>query len=65
METDLSVNKPMGFNDLDPKFSPNGAQLIFVETSNVPNSAKNITLMNAAGAGRVLMFANAEMVDWK
>lgn len=65
LETDLSINKPMGFNDLDPKFSPNGAQLIFVETSNAPNSPKNITLMNSAGVGRLTMFTNAEMVDWK
>ncbi|MCU0349108.1 MAG: hypothetical protein MUC59_19370, partial [Saprospiraceae bacterium] len=64
-ETDLSVNKPLGFNDLDPKFSPNGAQVIFVETSNAPNSPKNISLMNATGSGRLQMFANAEMVDWK
>ncbi|MBK9015659.1 MAG: PD40 domain-containing protein [Saprospiraceae bacterium] len=64
-ETDLSVNKPLGYNDLDPKFSPNGALVIFVETSNPPNSPKNITLMNAAGAGRLLMFGGAEMVDWK
>lgn len=65
VETDLSVNKPQGFNDLDPKFSPNGAQVIFVETSNALNSPKNIVLMNAAGAGRVTMFTNAEMPDWK
>lgn len=65
VETDLSINKPLGFNDLDPKFSPNGAQVIFVETSNAPNSPKNIVLMTAAGAGRVTMFENAEMVDWK
>lgn len=64
-ETDLSINKPMGYNDLDPKFSANGAFVIFVETSNPPNSPKNINIMNAAGVGRVLMFGNAEMPDWQ
>ncbi|MCC6726193.1 MAG: carboxypeptidase regulatory-like domain-containing protein [Saprospiraceae bacterium] len=63
--TDLSVDKPAGFNDLDPKFSPNGAQVIFVETSNAPNSPKNISLMNGMGQGRLTMFQNAEMPDWK
>ncbi len=63
--TDLSIEKPSGFNDLDPKFSPNGAQIIFVETSNAPNSQKNITIMNDAGQGRLIMFQNAEMPDWK
>jgi TolB protein len=64
-ETDLSVNKPLGYNDLDPRFSPNGAQVIFVETSNAPSSPKNILLMTTTGAGRALMFDQAEMVDWK
>jgi TolB protein len=63
--TDLSVDKPSGFNDLDPKFSPNGAQLIFVEVSNAPNSPKNILLMSSQGQGRLTMFQNAEMPDWK
>lgn len=63
--TDLSVDKPAGYNDLDPKFSPNGAQVIFVEASNAPNSPKNITLMNLQGQGRLTMFQNAEMPDWK
>jgi TolB protein len=63
--TDLSVDKPAGFNDLDPKFSPNGAQVIFVEVSNAPNSPKNILLMSSQGQGRLTMFQNAEMPDWK
>lgn len=65
VETDLSVNKPLGFNDLDPKFSPNGASVVFIETSNAPNSQKNIALMSALGVGRVTLFQDAEMVDWR
>ncbi len=63
--TDLSIEKPSGFNDLDPKFSPNGAQVIFVETSNAPNSQRNILIMSDQGQGRLTMFQNAEMPDWK
>ncbi len=62
--TDLSVEKEPGFNDLDPRFSPNGALVIFVETNNAPNSPKNIVIMNLEGEGRTPMFLNAEMPDW-
>ncbi|MBK9015753.1 MAG: hypothetical protein IPM82_17755 [Saprospiraceae bacterium] len=55
----------IGLHDLDPKFSPNGAWSFFWRRAIPPNSPKNITLMNAAGAGRLLMFGGAEMVDWK
>src|SRR5690606_12049699 len=32
--TDFSLEKPEGTNDLDPRFSPNEAEIIFVNTSN-------------------------------
>lgn len=63
-EQDLSVDKPLGFNDLDARFSPNGALVIFVQTNNFPNSQKDIYLMNLDGNARTLLFENAEMPDW-
>ena len=63
--TDLSVEKEAGYNDLDPRFSPNGALVIFVHTNNVPNSPKDIYTMNLDGEGRTLLFENAEMPDWR
>ncbi|WP_299826379.1 carboxypeptidase regulatory-like domain-containing protein [uncultured Pontibacter sp.] len=63
---DLSVNKPAGTNDLNPRFSPDGAKIIFVNTSNDGISKKEVWAMNAAdGSNRVLLFSDAEMPDWK
>lgn len=62
---DLSVEKPAGFNDLDARFSPNGALVIFVQTDNVPNSQKDIYMMNLEGEFRTKLFENAEMPDWR
>lgn len=62
--TDLSIEKPDGFNDLDPKFSPNGAFVIFTQTSNTLNAQKDIYIMTHEGEGRQLLFENAEMPDW-
>lgn len=62
--TDLSVNKPLGFNDLDPRFSPNGAFIVFTQADNFPNAQKDIYIMNLDGEGRVKLFDNAEMPDW-
>lgn len=64
VEKDLSEVKPLGFNDLDARFSPNGAFIIFVQTNNFPNSQKDIYLMNIEGEGRTLLFENSEMPDW-
>lgn len=55
----------MGFNDLDARFSPNGALVIFVQTNNVPNSQNDIYLMNLEGEFRTKLFEHAEMPDWK
>ena len=61
---DLSKDKPMGFNDLDPRFSPNGALVVFTHTSNFPNSQKDVYIMNMQGEGRQKLFENSEMPDW-
>lgn len=63
---EVPVEKPPGFNDLDVKFSPNEADLIFVNTSNDGISQRNIQkftigLINS----RVTLFQNAVMPDWK
>lgn len=64
IDQDLSEEKPLGFNDFDARFSPNGAFIVFVQTNNVPNSQKDIHLMNINGGGRTLLFENSEMPDW-
>ena len=65
--TDLSVNnKAAGTNDLDPRFSPNEAEVIFVNTSNDGVSLKSIYKMTVDnGNDRTLLFSNAFMPDWE
>ena len=63
--SDLSFNKTPGTNDLDPRISPDGAAIIFMNTNNDGISPKNIYRMNIDGTDRELLFENAEMPDWK
>lgn len=63
--TDLSITKPGGTNDLDPRFTPNGAQVIFTNTDNDGISVRNIYKVDLDGENRELIAENAEMVDWK
>ncbi len=69
---DLSINhntnednKPNGTNDLNPRYSSNGAYIIFENGSNVLNSTKNIWVMNSDGTGRHKVISNGIMPDWK
>ncbi len=61
----ISGNKEDGTNDLDPRFSPNEAKVIFVNTSNDGISQKNIYTMDANGGNRKKVFENAIMPDWE
>ena len=65
--TDISEEeKESGTNDLDPRFSPNEADIIFVNTSNDGISKKHITKTNLSGnIERVVLFTNATMPDWE
>ena len=62
---DLSNNKEPGTNDFDPRYSPDGASVIFMNTNNDGISQKNIYRMNIEGEIRTLLFENAEMPDWR
>lgn len=67
---DLSAasQKPSGMNDLDPRFSPNDSEIIFVNTSNDNISARNIVKIGQSSSGnysRTTLFPNAEMPDWE
>lgn len=68
LATDLSANnKTAGTNDLDPRFSPNEAEVIFVNTSNDGISTKSIYKMNISSdnGDRTLLFSSASMPDWE
>lgn len=68
---DISVEseKPNGTNDLDPRFSPNNAQVIFTNTSNDGISQKNVEIIDLSNSGsdleRTVLFNNAEMPDYE
>lgn len=63
--TDLSEdNKPDGTNDLQPRFSPNGAKIVFVNVSNDGYTDKTVYIMDADGDNRKAIFADAEMPFW-
>jgi dipeptidyl aminopeptidase/acylaminoacyl peptidase len=68
---DISVEseKPLGTNDLDPRFSPNNAQIIFMNTSNDNISQKNVMAIDLNSSmtdlSRAALFINAEMPDYE
>lgn len=64
---DLSAEskKPDGFNDLDPRFSPNDAEVIFTHTSNDGLSGKSIQKITLQDNKRTPLFPDAEMPDWE
>jgi TolB protein len=65
LSTDLSGDKPAGTNDLNPRFSPTGAEIIFENAANDNSGVITIWKMSAAGDSRELLFTNASMPDWK
>ena len=59
------LGKEPGTNDLDPRFSPDGSKVIFVNTNNDEISPRNIMIMNIDGRDRTVLFEGAEMPDWR
>ena len=62
---DLSAEKRNGTNDLDPVYSPDGAEVLFVNTNNDGISRRDIYRMDVDGTDRELLFENAEMPEWR
>ncbi|MBB4807741.1 hypothetical protein HNP38_003057 [Chryseobacterium defluvii] len=62
-------DKPMGTNDLDPRFSPNNAQIIFMNTSNDNISQRNVMTVDLNSSmtdlTRTALFSNADMPDYE
>jgi len=65
LSTDISSNKPAGTNDLNPKFSPTGAYVIFENSSNDNTGPSSIWILEVLGGSRKQLFDNAIMPDWK
>lgn len=64
LSTELANSKPSGYNDLDVKFSPNEAQVIYTNTSNDGISEKNLLTTNLSSPDRVTLFTGS-MPEWK
>ncbi len=63
---EIDTSKPDGFNDLDVKFSPNEAEVIFTSTSNDGISVRNIMKASINDVDtRVTLFAGGSMPEWK
>jgi Tol biopolymer transport system component len=66
ISTDISINKPNGTNDLDPRFSPDESKIIMVNTSNDGLSEKKIVTVEINSyETREHLFNNAMMPDWE
>lgn len=64
--TELDVQKPAGYNDLDVMFSPNEAEVLFVSTSNDGVSIRTITKCGVDSSNaREALYDNATMPDWR
>jgi len=64
--SELNTNKADGFNDLDVKFSPNEAEVIFVSTSNDGLSVKEIIRSGVGQAtSRTVLTSGGSMPDWE
>lgn len=62
---DLSSGKPQGTNDLYPRYSPTGAEIIFVNELNDGSGPSDIYIMNVNGDNRRLLVSGATMPDWR
>ncbi|AHJ96874.1 hypothetical protein Hsw_1279 [Hymenobacter swuensis DY53] len=57
--------KPIGYNDVVPRYAPDGSKIIFVQVNNVTQSVPDIYIMELDGRSRVRLFQNATLPDWK
>lgn len=66
---EIVADKPSGTLDLDARYSPNEAEIIFTNTSNDGLSTKNIIRYTPSsansGALRTILFKDASMPDWE
>ncbi|WP_214113140.1 carboxypeptidase-like regulatory domain-containing protein [Aequorivita echinoideorum] len=66
VENEVSYQKPGGTNDLEPRFSPNEAEIIFTNTSNDGISQRNVfKIVIEDDDSRELLFENAFNPDWE
>jgi TolB protein len=62
---DVSSDKLPGTNDTRPSFSPDGAKIIFENTTNDGFNPKDLWIVDLTGDNRTLLILNAETPDYK
>jgi len=62
--TDLSENKPLGKNDLSPRYSNTGDKIVFVNVNNDNSNATEIWMMNIDGTNREKLIDKATLPYW-
>lgn len=68
---DISDEKPDGTNDLEPRFSPNGASILITNTDNTGSLVRNIYTLTTVPIGplnrraRTLVTTQGEMPSWR
>lgn len=60
----VSQGKYPGTNDTNPRFSPDGAYIVFENAPNDGWTPKDIWVMRADGTDRRRILQNGEMPDW-
>lgn len=60
-----TVLKPVGTNDLDPRYSPNGQGIIFTNVINDDASVPSLYTTDLSGRAREKLITNAEMGFWR
>jgi len=60
-----NVTKPVGTNDLTPRYSPDGYSIVYVNQANDNLTPGSVFTIEASGNNRALAFGNAALPDWK
>lgn len=59
------TSKLPGTNDLEPRFSPNGAKIVFTNTDNTGNKERSVLTIELSGSTRTQLLSQAEMPYWR
>ncbi|GGG48595.1 carboxypeptidase regulatory-like domain-containing protein [Hymenobacter glacieicola] len=60
-----TTSKANGFNDVVPRYAPDGSKIIFAQVNNVNRSIPDIYTVDLDGRNRTRLFQNATLSDWK
>lgn len=64
-ENQSQTSKLAGTNDFEPRFSPNGARIIFTNTDNTNTGLRSIQTMDVDGRNRQQTIQQGEMPYWR